>query len=383
MGGLAVSVKLPNGKTIDLSPNIGGRNPVIHILDWSAFFDIALGYDLGLAEAYLRHKWHSDNLTQLFYTLAHNTNAQGIRGNGGAFPAKVYARLVQRIRSTNSIYWSRKNIGDHYDLGDAFFGNILDPSMTYSCAVFEPEGIGLSEAQDKKIDLLLSQSNLTEDDHVLDIGCGWGRLIIKAAENYGCKATGRTLSKNQYDHCVRLVENLGLQNRVNILFQDYRTVRGQFDHVYSIEMLEAVGDKGLTVFFRQCDTLLKESGTLTIQAITIPDERYEAYKRNCDFIQKYIFPGGMLPSLGAIKAAARDSGRFVAENLRSIGNHYETTLSAWRNNLQNNSNRILELGFTERDIRRFNYYFSYCEGGFASNHIDDYQIVFRKAGHVV
>ena len=381
--GLNASITLPDKRQIHLSEKQDALTPNMEVLDWSFFVDLATGYDLGFAKAYLNEKWNCNDLPNLFKQLSQNRlNGTNI-SIGNLLPVKLYSKFVQQIKSKNSIYWSKRNIRDHYDLSNEFFQKILDPSMTYSCAVFKTDKTNLSEAQDEKIRLLLSKSNIHDKSHILDIGCGWGGLLTKAVQEYNCEGTGVTLSKSQFEYCTELVDRLGLSDRIRILFQDYRTLKGNFDQIYSVEMLEAVGHTGLKEFFRKCDSLLNEDGTLSIQVITIPDERYESYRKNCDYIQKYIFPGGMLPSMSSITESACYANNFVIQDNLSIGKHYEQTLRIWRNNLTDSSNDILRLGFSTKDIRRFYYYFSYCEGGFAAKYIDDLQLLLRKSANVV
>ena len=351
--------------------------PIIKVLDWSFFTDVFLGYDLGFAESYLRGKWDTADLTALLDCL-HKKNLQSPSSKlGNIAPVKLWAKFIQSIRSSNSLYWAPKNIKDHYDFSDDMFSSFLDPSMTYSAGTFLGESDTLFDAQSRKLDTILGRVGLKEKDHILDIGCGWGSLITKASSNFGCTATGITLSNNQYSHCTKLTEDLGLEERVLVNFTDYRNMEGTFDHIFAVEMLEAVGHKGLMEFFYHCDRLLKFGGTIQLQVIVVPHQRYAAYRKSCDFTQKYIFRVGLLPSSRGIEEAAFNYGFRVIET-QSIGNHYVKTLQHWSKNFERELNNLREKGFSERHLRRFRYYFSYCEVAFASGHIDDLQISLER-----
>jgi cyclopropane-fatty-acyl-phospholipid synthase len=369
-----VNIELPNGSFI--SSHNQPNSETISITDWSFFLDLLISYDLGFAESYLQGKWHCKNMPELFKTLSQkNGDDYSILANFAI--GKVWPKLLQKIKSTNSIKWSRKNIKDHYDLSNDFFKNFLDESMTYSSAMFTETEETLQKAQQHKLTHILTLNNIKSSDHILDIGSGWGSLVTKAVKMFDCTATGVTLSENQLDYSLELVEKLGLKQSINILPTDYRNINGKYDHIFSIEMLEAVGDKGIDSFFLKCSKILKENGTLQIQVITIPDNRYETYKNNCDFIQKYIFPGGILPSLEKIRTSSFKNG-FRLQKTKSIKKDYVQTLWHWRKNLHNNWNNITSFGFTDRDFRRFDYYFAYCQGAFSSGRIDNYQLTFIK-----
>lgn len=379
MSSLGVKVTTPDGNSINGEKNDSLSPPGIRVIDWSFFGDLVLGYDLGLADAYINRKWDCENLPGLFKFLASRSRDNRFDKYWNLAPGKIIARARQAIRSSNSLKWAKKNISAHYDMSNDWFGLFLDSGMIYSCAEFKHVEDDLEAAQNRKLDFFLSNSNIKERDHILDIGCGWGGLICKAAKDYGCMATGVTLSRNQYEYCLALVEKLGLANRVKILLQDYRSLDGKFDHVYAIEMLEAVGHNGIGEFFSKTNKLVQGSGTLNLQVITVPDERYEAYRKNCDFIQKYIFPGGLLPSMSSIKYSTNANSDFVIKTNRSIGKYYPATLINWRNNLFGNLEKARSIGFSDNDVRRFDYYFSYCAGAFEARHIDNRQIVMSRS----
>ncbi len=364
-------------KTPEQESDLLNDKPTINVLDWSFFTDVLLGYDLGFAESYLKGKWNSINLTSLFTHLNQKNAGTTSSKIGNIAPLKLWSRLIQSIRSSNSIYWASKNIKDHYDFSNDFFGSFLDSSMTYSSGIFKNNSDNLLDAQSRKLDNILRRSNIKKTDHVLDIGCGWGSLITKAVSEFRCMATGITLSNNQYIYCSKLTEDLGLEKSITVKLIDYRNMEGIFDHIFAVEMLEAVGHKGLQEFFSNCHRLLKPQGTLQLQVIVVPDHRYSTYRKNCDFIQKYVFPGGLLPSKEAIYDAANKHGLLIKET-QAIGNHYVNTLQKWSSNFDSELSNLRNKGFSERNLRRFKYYFNYCEVAFASGHIDNIQISLEK-----
>ena len=372
-----LTICTPDGVVHSLGhENHEGFDP-IRINDWSFFWDLLMGHDLGLAKSYLEKKWEHGNLPVLFRQLAHQADQISSVKSITLAPEKLYSKYFQRLRSSNSMWWASRNISAHYDMSNEFFENILDSSMTYSCGIFENENNSLRQAQEQKLDVLFYNSGLEVGQRILDIGCGWGGLITRASQLHGVHATGVTLSEQQYNYsCLKNAQD-DLVASQEILFQDYRTISGEFDHIFSVEMLEAVGFKGIYQFFEKCALLLKKGGTIQIQVIIVPDERYESYRRNCDFIQKYIFPGGELPSLGVIEDAANKFG-FSLNRSQSIGEDYVITLQKWRERLHINAEKIFKLGFSQRDFRRFDYYFSYCEGAFEAGHIDNFQLSYVK-----
>ena len=372
-----LTICTPDGVVHSLGhENHEGFDP-IRINDWSFFWDLLMGHDLGLAKSYLEKKWEHGNLPVLFRQLAHQADQISSVKSITLAPEKLYSKYFQRLRSSNSMWWASRNISAHYDMSNEFFENILDSTMTYSCGIFENENNSLRQAQEQKLDVLFYNSGLEVGQRILDIGCGWGGLITRASQLHGVHATGVTLSEQQYNYSCSKNAQDDLVASQEILFQDYRTISGEFDHIFSVEMLEAVGFKGIYQFFEKCALLLKKGGTIQIQVIIVPDERYESYRRNCDFIQKYIFPGGELPSLGVIEDAANKFG-FSLNRSQSIGEDYVITLQKWRERLHINAEKIFKLGFSQRDFRRFDYYFSYCEGAFEAGHIDNFQLSYVK-----
>ena len=368
---LPINIRLPNDKLIS---NDSSKEITVH--EWSTFWDILWAYDIGFSHAYLKGKWDTDDLPGIFELLSQTNNNEYSIVSGFAL-GKIPSIISQRIRSSNSIKKAPKNIQDHYDLSNDFFKGFLDKSMTYSSAIFSEETKTLQEGQLKKIDSLLSKAKIQKESWILDIGCGWGGLISRASQQFNCQSTGITLSKNQFQFSKELISELSLESKISIELQDYRLIDNKFDHIFSVEMLEAVGHKGINEFFHKCSQILNDKGTLQIQVITIPDERYEIYRKNCDFIQKFIFPGGLLPSLQYIKESANNFGFKITEQT-SLRIDYVKTLKYWSDNLSENWNALAELGFSELDFRKFQYYFAYCQGAFSSGHIDNIQLSFSR-----
>ena len=375
--GIGVLIETPDGAVHRLENHELDNSQTITIKKWSFFYDLLVGYDLGFAESYINEKWECTNLASLFKHLSKSSPDNSISRLSKYLPKKIKSRISQQIRSSNTLKWAKRNIEEHYDLSNEFFSSFLDPSMTYSSAIFNTNDENLSVAQNRKLETLLGNSKISENDKILDIGCGWGSLMLKAASDYNCEVSGVTLSKNQYKYASKLLQDHNLTDKTEIMLMDYRKIESKFDHIFSVEMLEAVGHKGINDFFKKCAQILNKNGTIQVQVITIPDEHYDSYRKNCDFIQKYIFPGGMLPSLGILQKSAQENG-FEILKTRSLGSDYVKTLRAWRNNLYSNRKDWKDIGFDNSDYRKFEYYFSYCEGGFDSGHIDNFQISFKR-----
>jgi cyclopropane-fatty-acyl-phospholipid synthase len=277
---------------------------------------------------------------------------------------------------------SRKQISAHYDLGNDMFELMLDPTLTYSCTWFAREDMTLEEAAVAKLDLVCDRLDLQPGDHLLEIGTGWGGLAMHAARTRGCRITTTTISREQHDYAVERIRDEGLDDRVTVLLQDYRDLRGRFDKLVSIEMIEAVGWRNFGVFFRKCSELLKDSGAMLLQAITIDDRAYEIEKRTRSFIRTYIFPNGCLPSLEVIgRCVARETDmRHIG--LQDLTASYVRTLREWRANFDAHSERLQQLGYDERFRRLWRLYLAYCEAGFAERRIGDYQLLFAKPAYL-
>jgi len=296
------------------------------------------------------------------------------------------ARLIAPIRkllhwvNRNTRSGSRRNIAAHYDLGNDFFRLWLDPTMMYSSAVFERDDMSLEEASLAKLDRICRKLELSPNDHVLEIGTGWGGFAVYAASQYGCRVTTTTISREQYEYAKQRVEEAGLQDRVELLLKDYRDLDGKYDKLVSIEMIEAVGNEFMDTYFDQCARLLREDGMMLLQAITIADQRYKSALKSVDFIQRYIFPGGFLPSVTAILQSVTASSNMRIYHLEDIGAHYAETLKRWREAFARNLNRIWSMGYGEEFLRMWHYYYCYCEGGFKERAIGTVQVLFVKPG---
>lgn len=343
-----------------------------------AFFRHAvLGGSLSVAESYLRGEWDSDDLTSLFRIFVRNLDTTDQLDRGLSRLAKLVHRLYHRWRA-NSKSGSRRNIHAHYDLGNDFFRLMLDDTMAYSSGIFLTPDSTLQDASVEKMDRVCRKLDLRPSDHLLEIGTGWGGLAIHAAANYGCRVTTTTISQQQFEVARQRIAASGCSDRVTLLLLDYRDLTGQFDKLVSVEMIEAVGHRYFDSYFRKCSELLKPDGTFVLQAIVMPDRRYAQYLQSVDFIQKYVFPGGCLPSIGSIlESTARVTNlRFV--HAEDFGPHYAQTLREWRRRFHSQLDAVRALGYPERFLRLWNYYLCYCEAAFDERYTGVVQIQFDK-----
>ncbi len=375
---------LPDGDALTLgswkeaSPN--GRTAHMQVNDYRFFSRVALHGDIGLGDAFMHGDWDSEDPTGLLELLIENREQL----QDGNILFSFLSRAIQIFQHQcrrNTVFKSRINIGRHYDLSNDFFALFLDSTMTYSCALYRDGRETLEEAQKNKLRAIIEKARIGKEDHVLEIGCGWGGFAIEAVRTTGCRVTGITVSENQYRMACERVRKEGLEDRITILLEDYRHVTGHYDKIVSIEMLEAVGHEFLGTFFCCCDKLLKPNGLVVLQVITIPDQRYDAYRRTCDWTQKHIFPGGMLPSLLALSQAMAKHSSLVMEELENIGIHYARTLSHWREKFLRNEAHIAQLGFEKSFRRKWLYYLCYCEAAFATRTLGDHQIVLTRPGN--
>jgi len=373
----AITVKLPEGQSRVFGPENSGLSVQLQIKDHRFFSLLAKAGEIGLGIAYEKGYWTSSNLVQFMEFMLSATLLHPVRMRWYSKLIKIFY-LVQSLYNKNTIYGAQKNISRHYDLSNAMYKTFLDETLTYSCAIFESENEALADAQLRKTDLILEKARLSKHHHLLEIGTGWGTLAIRAANLYGCRITSITLSKEQQQLAQQRIDKAGLSDRIEVLLCDYRNVTGQYDRIISVEMLEAVGKAYYPAFFRSCDRLLKPNGMLVIQTITIPDQRYDAYSKTTDWMRLFIFPGGLLPSLTALTKVLTKHTSFVIKQVESIGPHYALTLAQWKKRFHANREKIIELGFPETFIRRWEYYFSYCQAGFAQQYIDDLQIVLTR-----
>lgn len=336
---------------------------------------LIIGGDLGFAEGFMRNEWDTPDLSQLMMFLAVNH-----RSGHKLVPGRPFLRIWQRIRHSlnrNTRLGSKRNIHAHYDLGNAFYKAWLDRSMTYSSAIFEPGDNDLESAQRRKYQRLAEATDIRPEHHVLEIGCGWGGFAEYAAREIGCRVTGLTISQEQYDYACKRVKEAGLSDRISIELRDYRDEAGSYDRIVSIEMFEAVGEAYWQAFFRQMHDRLVVGGKAGIQLITIRDEAFDGYKKEIDFIRRYVFPGGMLPS-NAILTNLSSAFRLPVVSDKGYADDYAQTLMIWRDRFLAAWPEIAPLGFDARFQRLWQYYLTYCEVGFATKNIDVRQMVFCR-----
>jgi cyclopropane-fatty-acyl-phospholipid synthase len=331
---------------------------------------------VGFGESYVEGDWDTPDLSGLLLLLAKNKKDLGRVGRGFSIIAKQANRIYHKARR-NTLGRSKENIQAHYDLSNDFYQSFLDPSMTYSSALFQSLEESLEKAQFNKIDRMLDLAHVSEGDSILEIGSGWGALALRAAQR-GCRVKTITLSNEQYTYAKDLFEREGISDRVEIVLEDYRIQTGFYDAVLSCEMIEAVGREYLDSYFQIVSQSLKPKGRAVIQAITIPDERYESYSRSCDWIQKHIFPGGHLPSPSAIREHIVRAGEATEVKMESFGHDYAETLRRWATSFNAAESAVDGLGFDKAFRRKWNYYLSYCEAGFDADLIDVQHVVIEK-----
>jgi cyclopropane-fatty-acyl-phospholipid synthase len=360
------------GGDVSIAPS---ATVVIH--EQRAYSRILTGGTMGAAEAYIDGDWSTEQLTDVTRVFSANIPILEAMKHKQNWFIKAGVKLAHAARK-NSVSGSRENIAAHYDLGNEFFSLFLDPSLMYSSAVYPKGGDNLAEASQHKLKLICEDLELKPTDHLVEIGTGWGGMAIYAAENYGCKVTTTTISKEQLDYARAEVERRGLQDKVTLLFEDYRNLSGQFDKLVSIEMIEAVGHEYFDTYFGCVSSLLKPNGKAVIQAITINEQRYEDYRKSVDFIKRYIFPGGCLPSLNIISGALTRTTDMQIIDLRDIAIDYAKTLKHWHEAFMAELDAVKSLGFDEKFIRMWRFYLSYCEGGFRERIIGTYQITMAK-----
>ncbi|MFM9116284.1 MAG: class I SAM-dependent methyltransferase [Planctomycetota bacterium] len=341
------------------------------------FRHAVLGGTLSVAESYLNGDWDCDDLTALFRLFVRNMNAADQIDRGVSRVAQWSHRLYHWWHA-NSKQGSRKNIEAHYDLGNDFFRLWLDDTMAYSSGVFGHADASLQEASIEKFDRVCRKLELTPQDHLLEIGTGWGGMALHAAGQYGCQVTTTTISQRQLEYARERVENAGLQHLIALRQDDYRDLTGQYDHLVSIEMIEAVGHRYLDDYFRQCGRLLKPTGSFVLQAIVMPERVHGTYLKCVDFIQRYVFPGGCLPSVASILGAVGRTTDFRLAHVEDMAPHYSCTLKLWRETFEQRLDVVRAQGYSERFIRLWCYYLAYCEAVFAERHVGVVQIRLDK-----
>ena len=352
---------------------------VIH--DVSCYGEIMTGGSIGAAESFMTGDWSSPDLTKLVRVMVRNIDILDQMEGGLALISKPFLKLFHYFNQ-NSAKGSRRNIAAHYDLGNDLFELFLDPTMMYSSGIFPHANATMEEASVNKLNIICEKLQLTATDHVVEIGTGWGGFAIHAAKHYGCKVTTTTISKEQFKLAQQRIKQEGLEDKITLLLEDYRDLRkvyaGQFDKLVSIEMIEAVGWKFYNTFFEHCGALLKPEGLALIQAITITDQRYDQARKDVDFIQRYIFPGSCIPSVTALVSASTEASDLNLVQAQDFGQHYARTLKAWQDVFNEKSQQVTELGYSDDFKRMWQFYLSYCEGGFAERSIGVNHLVFAK-----
>jgi cyclopropane-fatty-acyl-phospholipid synthase len=373
--GGALEVALPDGDV----RRVGHGEPLaVRVHDDRLFRRVALRGATGLGEAYVAGDWDADDPARVLELLVRNAAPAAER-----FPGNLLVRLgaLRPHRAPReSLRRSRRDIAAHYDLGNDLFRLFLDESMTYSCAYYERPGESLEDAQRNKLRRICDKLAIGPDDHVLEIGCGFGAFAIHAAGERGARVTGLTISHAQAELARRRVADAGLADRVEIAERDYRTQPGTYSKIVSIEMLEAVGERGLATFFAACDRLLAPDGLVGVQVISIPDQAYERYRRRSDWIREHVFPGALLPSLGAL-VDAMGRTRLGVQALEEIGINYARTLREWRTRFHANLAAVRSLGYDERFVLTWEYYLASCEAAFAARALRDLQLVLTRRGN--
>ncbi|MQT83025.1 MULTISPECIES: SAM-dependent methyltransferase [Pseudomonas] len=366
-----------NGERLIFGDSGAGLVGEVQIHDTSVWGMIASNGSIGAGEAFIHGYWSSPDLTKVIRVLVSNLDVLDAMEGGLARLGRPLIRGLHWI-NRNTRKGSQKNIAAHYDLGNDMFEQFLDPTMMYSAAQFLTADDTLEQAQLNKLQRICQKLDLKPADHLLEIGTGWGSMALYAAQHYGCKVTTTTLSKEQFDYTQARIEALGLQEQVTLLLEDYRDLTGQYDKLVSIEMIEAVGHHFLPSYFKQCARLLKPHGLMLLQAITIREQRYEQARSSVDFIQRYIFPGGALPSVQKMLEIVGKDTDMNLMHMEDFGLHYAKTLRLWHENFRRAHGRLTELGYDEYFLRLWEFYLCYCEGGFLERSIGTAQLLLAK-----
>jgi cyclopropane-fatty-acyl-phospholipid synthase len=358
------------------------EDPLLAVIEVHSprFYTALLRGSLGLCESYMDGLWDCEDLVALTRVAARNVRSLD-ELRRVLWPILIPLQRGLRWLNRNTPGRARKRIAAHYDLGNELFSLFLDPTMSYSCAIFDTPKTTLEEASLNKLERVCSKLQLTQEDHLLEIGTGWGGFAIYAAEHYGCRVTTTTISREQHVYATERVEAAGLGERVTVLLKDYRELSGTYDKLVSIEMIEAVGWQHFNTFFRRCSALLEDHGAMLLQAIVIDDRAYHVEKASKSFINTYVFPGGCLPSMGVISRSIARVTDLRQVQLEDITEHYGETLARWRSRFLDSRERLSELGYDERFRRLWELYLCYCEGGFRERRIQDVQLLLAKPGY--
>ncbi|MEM5584883.1 cyclopropane-fatty-acyl-phospholipid synthase family protein [Roseibium sp. AS2] len=372
----SIEVTFPDDRTFLIKGQEDGPHGVLCIHDWRFFRMAVQAGDVGVGEAFMAGYWSSPDVTTFLEVFCINQESaiEALQGK----PLSRFLLSIRHWLNTNTKRGSKRNISAHYDLGNAFYKEWLDPSMTYSSAIYSNETNDLEQAQAEKYASLVRQTGIEPHHTVLEIGCGWGGFAEHVAKSVGAHVRALTISQEQYDYARERIFNAGLNDKVDVVFQDYRDERGVFDRIASIEMFEAVGEKYWPTYFQQLSRCLKPGGRAGLQIITIQDRMFDDYRRGTDFIQRYIFPGGMLPPPSRLAEIGKSLGLDLADQT-IFGQDYARTLAEWRERFRQAWPQISPLGFDERFKRLWEFYLHYCEAGFRSGNIDVRQMVYVKS----
>lgn len=381
-----LEIELPDGETITIGDYASLKRAKI-VVNSDDFWKKCLLYShIGFAESYMDGDWSTDDIKAVIswfiLNLEDSTVFEGSRGKKLFLNCLGWLNRASYLLRSNTRSGSRKNISEHYDLNNNLFALFLDKSMTYSSAKFTENKISLYDAQIEKVDSMCKKLRVLSTDHVLEIGTGWGTFAIHAARNYGCRVTTITISEQQYEYAKCRVAEAGLESKIEVRLCDYRDLDGWYDKIVSIEMIEAVGDKFMDTYFGVLSKLLKPHGLLGLQMITCPDSRYEILRDNVDFIQKYIFPGSLLPSIFRVNQAIKRTGTLSLFELEDMGLSYAKTLDIWHDNFNARIAEVRALGFDDKFIRKWNYYFKYCSAAFEMRNISVVQAIFTRPNNL-
>jgi cyclopropane-fatty-acyl-phospholipid synthase len=372
-----LQMELPDKRVLRLGDKTCLNTAILHIREFNFFYRIVFDGEIGFGESYMLGEWDSPDLVAVLKLLIENRD-QFADGN---MMLSLLTRIQEKLSHDgrkNTIENTPRNIADHYDLSNDLYALFLDQQMIYSCGIFVHPEDSLEAAQRQKMQRILDQADVDSNHHLLEIGCGWGGFAVFAVKQTGCRVTGITVSKAQYTKACQRVKDEGLEDRITILLQDYRHTTGTFDRIVSIEMIEAVGPQFLQRYFQKCSTLLKPGGIFVFQAIIIVDDRYEQYCKERDWIQKHIFPGGHLPCLKILDKTITESTDFQIADVYHMGPHYAATLALWQKRFFAHKEKVHSMGFDREFFRKWNYYFSICEAGFATSGIDDIQVTLYR-----
>ena len=383
-----LDLTLPSGEKVIFGDKGSERKAEIFVKSNSLFKDIILKGDIGLGEGYVDGLWDTpsiyDVISWFILNIEDGISISGSKKKGQTFINffKMLNKLGHKLRD-NTKAGSKKNIEEHYDISNDFYQIFLDKTMTYSCALFGGQEKRLEEAQKDKYLSLANKLKISSDDHVLEIGSGWGGLSLFLVKNYNCKVTTITISQEQYDYAKKLHIKEGVDKQIDLKLMDYRDLEGVYDKVISIEMLEAVGHNHFDSYFAKINEVLSPKGLVGLQVITSPHGRYKEFRKGVDWIQKHIFPGSLLPSVPTLTQSIVKNGGFELYSLKDMGHDYALTLRKWNENFNNNLGEVKKLGMSTKFIRKWNYYFSYCEAAFAQKNISVVQLLYSRPNNLL